>query len=98
MDNSWSPSPWKAVDNSGSWQVVGEKNTIIATVAKSDKSEEYARLIAASPFLIRALEMFVYIIGDDDLADNGEFDGFVVLDLARSAIKLAGSEVTRRKK
>jgi len=97
MDNSWSLSPWKAVESSGSWQVVGEKNTIIATIAKSDKSEQYARLIAASPFLLNALQTFVYIIRDEDLPDNGEFDGFVVYDLAKKAIELAGGEVAHRK-
>ena len=97
MDNSWSLSPWKAIDNSSSWQVVGEKNTIIATIAKSDKSEQYARLIAASPFLLKALEAFVYIVGDDDLPDNGEIDGFVLCDMAKKAIELAGGEIAHRK-
>ena len=93
MENSWSLSPWKAVESSGSWQVVGEKNTIIATIAKSDKSEQYARLIAASPLLLKSLQTFVYIVKDEDLPDNGEFDGFVANDMARKAIELAGGEV-----
>jgi hypothetical protein len=93
MEKSWSPSPWKAVERSGSWQIIGEQNAVIATVGKSEKSADYARLIANSPYLLRALELLVYMVGDVDFTDNDEFSIITIRDMARSAIEQAGGEI-----
>jgi hypothetical protein len=93
MDKSWSPTQWKAIERSGSWQIVGKTSEIIATIGKSEKSEEYAKLIAASPYLSEALKALVDLIGDEDLPDNGELSGAAICDMARLAIEMAGGEI-----
>lgn len=89
MSKSTQASPWKAVNRSGSWHIVGSNNETIATLGKSDRNEQYARLISASPYLLEALKAMVELIGEEDLPDNGELSGAAICDLARSAIDIA---------
>ena len=52
-------------------------------------ADDYAKLIAASPYTTEALKAIVELIGDEDLPDNGELSGAAVCDMARSAIDVA---------
>ncbi len=69
-------------------QIVGGNNEKIAAIEKSDKSEQYAKLIAASPYLLEALRALVELIGDGDVLDNGELSGAAICDMARTAIEV----------
>jgi hypothetical protein len=89
MAGSFSPSQWKAVIQSGKWQIIGEKNRRIAEIEKSSSSETYAKLIAASPYMLEALKALVDLIGDEDLPDNGELSGAAICDMVRSALEMA---------
>ena len=41
-------------------------------------------------YILEALRGLVDLIGDEDLADNGELSGAAVCDMARAALQLAG--------
>ena len=88
MTNLFSPSPWKAVNYSGSWQIVGKDDEKIAVIEQSPNSAKNARLIAASPYVLEALKSMVALIGDEDMADNGELSGAAISDMARAAIEM----------
>lgn len=87
MNTSYSPSPWKANNNSGVWEIIGEDNKKISTITQSDNSERYAKRIAMSPYVLEALEAMVKLIGDEDLPDNGDLSGAAVCDMARAALE-----------
>ena len=80
---------WKTVGKGNSWQIQTEDGRVIATVEKGKDAEANAKMIAASPYLLEALNAVVALIGEEDLADNGELSGAAICDLARAAIGLA---------
>ena len=92
MADLFSPSPWKAINKSGSWQVVGKDGKTIATIEQSPSSEKNAKLIAASPYMLEALKGIAELIGDEDLPDNGELSGAAISDMVRSAIQMSGND------
>ena len=69
MSEEYSPSPWQAVMQQESWLIVDKNNKKIATIEKSVKSEEYAKIIAASPFMLEALQKMVALMADEDLPE-----------------------------
>jgi len=83
------PGTWEAKLEGGTWKVVTENGKLIATIADSVDAEARAKLIAASPYMLEALKAVVELIGNEDLADNGELSGAAVSDMARSAIDVA---------
>ena len=85
------PDTWKAVPKGNSWQVLAEDGRIIATVTKGKDSEANAKLIAASPYMSKALKAVTELIGGEDLPDNGELSGAAICDMARAAVSLATS-------
>ena len=89
MNISYSPSPWKATNDSGVWVIIGEDDKRISNIEQSDNSERYAKRIAMSPYVLEALEAMVKLIGDEDLPDNGELSGAAICDMARTAIELS---------
>jgi len=91
MSEEYSPSPWQAVIQQELWSIVDKNNKKIATLEKSVKSREYARMIAASPYMLEALQNLVELIGDEDLPDNGELSGAAISDMIRSAVDLASN-------
>jgi len=72
------PSSWEAKRKGDSWQVINEKGSLIATINKNENMESYAKLIAASPYMLNALKAVMELIGDDDLPDNGELSGAAI--------------------
>ncbi len=89
MNISYSPSPWKATNDSGVWVIIGEDDKKISNVEQSGDSERYAKRIAMSPYVLEALEAMVKLIGDEDLPDNGDLSGAAICDMARAALELA---------
>lgn len=71
------------------WQIKDEADHTIAKIEKSRNDKAYAKMIAASPYMLEALESVVRLIGDGDLEDNGEFSGAAISDMVRTAIELA---------
>ena len=77
---------WEAAKKGDSWVVQTDDRKTIAMVEKGDDVEAHAKLIAQSPYMLKAM---VELIGDKDLPDSGEVSGAVVCDLSRSAVILA---------
>tara|TARA_Y100000310_G_C20395651_1_gene674977 strand:- start:28 stop:300 length:273 start_codon:yes stop_codon:yes gene_type:complete len=77
---------WKAVNESGIWKVYDKENNLICTLAESEDAENKAKQIAASPYVLEALKLMVALLGDEDMADNGELSGAAISDMARAAI------------
>ena len=83
---------WKAVLEGGRWKVRSSEDKVIASVEKGSQDEANAKLIAASPMIFEALSSLVELIGEEDLADNGELSGAAICDLARSAVAIAAGK------
>jgi len=83
---------WKAGLEGGRWKVRSSEDKVIASVEKGGQDEANAKLIAASPMLFEALSSLVELIGEEDLADNGELSGAAICDLARSAVAIAAGK------
>lgn len=75
----------KVFKKGGSWVVQTKDGKTIATV--SDGS--FAKLMAASPYMLEALKAVSNLLGDEDLPDNGELSGAAISDMVRSAVDLA---------
>ena len=83
------PDTWKVVQKGTSWAVQAQDGKTIATIKGTASDESYAKLIAASPYMLEALKAIVTLIGDEDLPDNGELSGAAVCDMIRSAVEIA---------
>jgi len=59
----------------------------------SIESKKNASLIAASPYMLEALEAVVALLGDEDLPDNGELSGAAISDMARTAVAMARGNI-----
>ena len=79
---------WKTKKQGDTWLIQTKENHTIATVKGTDNDEGYAKIIAASPYMLDALMGVKEIIGDEDLPDNGEFSGAAVSDMVCTAIEL----------
>ena len=89
MANRHTPGPWKAVLVSGSWQIQTESGRLIATVENTGNEKANATLLKTSPYMLKALEALMELIGDEDLPDNGELSGAAICDMGRAAVELA---------
>lgn len=89
MERDGIPGLLKAVYQSGLWQIQDEAGHTIAKIENIKNAKAYARMIAASPYMLEALEGVVRLIGDEDLEDNGEFSGAAISDMVRTAVELA---------
>jgi len=83
------PNAWKAVHKGTALVVQTQDGKAIATIKNTGNDETYAKLIAASPYMLEALKATVALIGDEDLPDNGELSGAAVCDMIRSAVEIA---------
>ncbi|MFC2007648.1 hypothetical protein ACFLVB_03525 [Chloroflexota bacterium] len=79
---------WQVLDNGDSWQVLDEEGRLIATLSNIPDADIKAKQIAASPYVLEALRLMVALIGDEDMADNGELNGAAISDMARAAIEM----------
>ena len=89
MEKKQIPNTWKSVKKGTSWVVQAQDGKTIATIRDTGSDESYAKLIAASPYMLEALKAMVALIGDEDLPDNGELSGAAVSDMMRSAVEIA---------
>jgi hypothetical protein len=80
---------WQAKPEKDSWAVIDDKGHPIASINKANDAEAKARLMAASPLMLEALQAVMNLMGDEDWPDNGEFSGAAICDLVRSAVDLA---------
>ena len=80
---------WNKILTGDIWHISDEGGQLIATIAKTDQSEDTATLIASSPYMLKALKSMLELIGDEDLPDNGELSGAAICDMARAAVELA---------
>lgn len=89
------PGPWESPETDGHWRVIcsrinGKRRTI-AQVCKGDRRDANARLIAAAPELLVALELltadmkFLYRDQDGDMDHDG-------IQFAEAAIRKAKGE------
>jgi hypothetical protein len=89
MKNVGLPNMWKAVLKGDSWLITDAKGKTIATITNNGKASTYAKIIAASPYMLEALKAISALIGDEDLPDNGELSGAAISDMVRTAISLS---------
>jgi hypothetical protein len=89
MEPKYTSEVWSAVLEGEQWKVRSSRNSVIASIERSDQEEANARLIASSPMMFEALSGLVQLIGEEDLPDNGEFSGAAICDLVRSALDAA---------
>ncbi len=82
------PGMWEARQQNGKWQVLDDNGKLIATLADGSNVEDKVKLIIASPYMLEALKAVIELIGDEDLPDNGEYNGAAVCDMARSAVEM----------
>jgi len=71
------------------WYILDEEENKVATIEDTTDLEKKARLIAASPYMLQALQAVIDILGDEDLPDNGELSGAAISDMVRSAVEIA---------
>ena len=83
------PESWQAVKKGNSWQVLNGNGQLIATLSDIPDAETKAKQIAISPYVLKALNSMVDLLGDEDMPDNGELSGAAISDMARSAIEMA---------
>ena len=83
------PHPWKATLKGDTWEVRAKDGCMIASVQATCNEQADATLIAASPYMLEALQALVELIGDEDLPDNGELSGAAICDMARAAVAVA---------
>lgn len=76
---------FEAFKKGDSWVVQTKNGKTIATVS----NESFAKLMAASPYMLEALKAVSNLLGDEDLPDNGELSGAAISDMVRSAVELA---------
>ena len=87
------PGWWKAVSQpDGTWDIrdFGDRN--LATVESREDSEIHARMLASSAYMANALALLLTVIGDEDLPDNGYYNGedrTSIKDMALTAVKTA---------
>lgn len=95
MTTQPTPAPWLLHDkqSNGAYQITGEKegSLRIATITNSPNDQANARLIAAAPELLGALELAelelcLYILHNPD--DNSK--GLRALKIIRAALEKAG--------
>ena len=84
---------WKATRKDGLWLIQDEDGQTIASVVSGTESKKNSILLAASPYMLEALQAVIALIGDEDLPDNGELSGAAISDMARSAIAAALSNI-----
>jgi hypothetical protein len=89
MNKSHIPGTWEAKLDCKVWKIFDENSQLIATLAKSSDAETKARIIAISPYMLEALKGVVGLLRDEDLPDNGEYNGGAVSDMVRSAVELS---------
>ncbi|MFC1914569.1 hypothetical protein ACFLXF_04785 [Chloroflexota bacterium] len=89
MNKKLLPGFWQAKRIGKRWQVVDEGGGRVAAIENAPDEGEKARLVAASPYMLQALQAVSNIIGEEDLPDNGEFSGAAISDMVRTAIKMA---------
>jgi hypothetical protein len=82
------PYTWVAVLKDDTWVVQTQNGHVVATLGPGKEAKKNAKLIAASPYMLEALKAMVALIGDEDLADNGELSGAAVCDMVRAAVEL----------
>ena len=83
------PNTWKAVQKGSSWVILAQDGDTVATIKNTGNDKKYAKLIAASPYMLEALRAVAALIGDEDLPDNGELSGAAVCDMIRSVVEIA---------
>jgi hypothetical protein len=83
------PNTWRAVQKGASWAVLDKEGKTIATIKGTGSDKRYAKLIAASPYMLEALKATASLIGDEDPPDNGEISGAAVCDMIRSALEIS---------
>jgi len=83
------PNTWLAKRKDTSWVIQTKDGKTVAMIKNTGNDEAYAKLIAASPYMLESLKAASALIGDDDLPDNGELSGAAVCDMIRSAVEIA---------
>ena len=84
---------WKATPKDNLWLVQDKDGQTVASVMSGRESKKNASLIAASPYMLEALQAVIALIDDEDLPDNGELSGAAISDMARSAIAAASGKI-----
>ncbi|MFC1904516.1 hypothetical protein ACFLXT_01945 [Chloroflexota bacterium] len=83
------PNTWNAVFKDDSWLILDENEKAVCKIADTQDAESKARLIALAPYMKEALKGVSELIGDEDLPDNGEFNGAAICDMLRCVVGLA---------
>ena len=89
MNNKRLPGSWQTKRMLNKWYILDEEENKVATIEDTTDLEKKARLIAASPYMLQALQAVIDILGDEDLPDNGELSGAAISDMVRSAVEIA---------
>lgn len=83
------PSLWKALKQADSWTIQTDEGKVIAVIKNTGNDERFAKMIAATPYMLSALRSVSKIMGDEDLPDNGDLSGAAISDMVRAAVSLA---------
>ena len=89
MTGQYTPGPWEPTLKGDTWEVQMKDGHTIASVQAIGNQQADATLIAASPYMLEALQALVELIGDEDLPDNGQLSGAAICDMARAAVAVA---------
>jgi hypothetical protein len=89
------PGPWSVGEGTPDIAIITDK-VLVAMVTndedspcEDDEQMANARLMAAAPELLEACEAALLLAGDDDLPDNGGYNGAAITDQIRAAIAKA---------